>query len=170
MTQSQLELRRSIWDLRSRELEQFDLCGALLASGQQIFDGTGTQIHVSTEGRVRPLSEVVEENLLRIGQEALTNVVKHSAAKMVTIELKFGAQSVLFRIKDDGKGFTPGSSVGANEGHFGLVGMDERAKRLDGKLTIVSAPGAGTCVEIEIPINSIPSDNHHENGDSSGLI
>jgi signal transduction histidine kinase len=170
MTQSQLELRRSIWDLRSRELEQFDLCGALLASGQQMLDGTDIQITVTTEGRVRPLSEVVEENLLRIGQEALTNVIKHSAARKVAMELKFGAQSVLFRIKDDGKGFETGSSVGAEEGHFGLVGMDERAKRLDGKLTIVSAPGAGTCVEIEIPINSIPSDNGHDAGDSSGLV
>jgi len=170
MTQSQLELRRSIWDLRSRELEEFDLCGALLASGRQMLDGTDIQIQVATQGRVRPLSEVVEENLLRIGQEALTNVVKHSAAKKVDIELKFGAQSVVFKIKDDGRGFTPGNSTGAKEGHFGLVGMDERTKRLDGKLTIVSAPGDGTCVEIEIPINSIPSHNDHDPGDASGLI
>ncbi len=170
MTQSQMELRRSIWDLRSRELEQFDLCGALLASGQQILDGTDIQIHVTTDGQVRPLSEVVEENLLRIGQEALTNVIKHSAAKKVTIGLIFGAQSVVFKIEDDGRGFTPGSSNGAKEGHFGLVGMDERAKRLDGKLKIESALGAGTCVEIEIPINSIPPSNGHETLDSSGLV
>ena len=165
MTQSQLELRRSIWDLRSRELEQFDLCSALLASGQQMLDGTDIRFNVTTEGRVRPLSEVVEENLLRIGQEALTNVIKHSAAKNVTIELIFGAQSVTFRIKDDGCGFTPGSAAGASEGHFGLVGMDERTKRLDGKLTIESAPGVGTCVEIQIPINSIPASNGHDNGE-----
>ncbi len=113
---------------------------------------------------------MVEENLLRIGQEALTNVIKHSAARKVVIELKFGAQSVVFRIKDDGRGFATASSVGAKEGHFGLVGMDERAKRLDGKLTIESAPGVGTCVEIEIPINSIPTGNGNDAGDFSGLI
>jgi len=170
MTQSQLELRRSIWDLRSRELEQFDLCSALTASGRQMFDGTGIQFSVTTEGPVRPLSEVVEENLLRIGQEALTNVIKHSGAKTVTIELKFSSQSVIFRIKDDGKGFTPGNSVGSNEGHFGLVGMEERTKRLDGKLSIESTPGAGTCVQVEIPINSIQSPDGHETGDATGLI
>jgi signal transduction histidine kinase len=167
MTQSQLELRRSIWDLRSRELEQFDLCSALLASGRQMLDGTDIQIRVNTEGRVRPLSEVVEENLLRIGQEALTNVIKHSAAQLVTMELSFGAQSVVFKIKDDGRGFVPGSSVGAKEGHFGLVGMDERAKRLDGRLTIESVPGAGTCVQVEIPINSISPPETHE---AAGLV
>jgi signal transduction histidine kinase len=159
MTQSQLELRRSIWDLRSRELEEFDLCSALTASGRQMLDGTDIQLRVITAGRVRPLSEVVEENLLRIGQEALTNVIKHSGARQVFIELKFGAQSVIFKIKDDGKGFVFENSVGAANGHFGLVGMAERTKRLDGKLTIQSAPGAGTCMEIEIPINSIPSED-----------
>ncbi len=162
MTQSQLELRRSIWDLRSRELEQFDLCRALLASGRQMLDGTDIQIQVTTEGRVRPLSEVAEENLLRIGQEALTNVVKHSEARIVTIELIFGAQNVVLRIKDDGKGFSPENSAGAREGHFGLVGMDERTKRLDGRLMIDSVPGVGTCVQVEIPINSLPDANGHE--------
>jgi signal transduction histidine kinase len=170
MTQSQMELRRSIWDLRSRELEQFDLCRVLLASGQQMLDGTDIQIHVTTEGWIRPLSEVAEENLLRIGQEALTNVVKHSAAKVVNIELVFRAQNVVLIVKDDGRGFSPENSAGAREGHFGLVGMDERAKRLDGKLTIESAPGAGTCVQVEIPINSMPASNGHETIDDSGLI
>ncbi|MDB6017161.1 MAG: integral rane sensor signal transduction histidine kinase [Pedosphaera sp.] len=156
MTQSQIELRRSIWDLRSRELEEFDLCSALLASGQQMLDGTDIQIRVTTEGMVRPLSEVMEENLLRIGQEALTNVIKHSSATLVTFELKFNAQSVILKITDNGRGFNPENSVGASEGHFGLVGIHERTKRLDGRLTITSAPGAGTVLAVEIPINHIP--------------
>ncbi|TAK94060.1 MAG: sensor histidine kinase, partial [Verrucomicrobia bacterium] len=128
------------------------------------------QFNVTTEGPVRPLSEVVEENLLRIGQEALTNVIKHSGAKTVTIELKFSSQSVTFRIKDDGRGFMPGNSVGSNEGHFGLVGMEERTKRMDGKLSIESVPGAGTCVQVEIPINSIQAPDGHETGDATGLV
>jgi signal transduction histidine kinase len=170
MTQSQLELRRSIWDLRSRELQQFDLCGALLASGQQMTDGTNIEIQVDTEGQVRPLSEVVEENLLRIGQEALTNVIKHSGAKRVSIELLFRAQSVLLRIQDDGRGFTPADSAGAENGHFGLVGLRERTKRLEGKLTIASAPGAGTRVEVEIPILPGSTTNNHEPGDTTESI
>ena len=171
MTQSQVELRRSIWDLRSRELEQFDLCGALQASGRQMLDGADIKLHVATQGRVRPLSEVVEENLLRIGQEALTNVVKHSGARLVTIELKFQPQSVILRVQDDGKGFNPGNPGGARKGHFGLVGIDERTKRLDGKLKIESGAGGGTTVEVEIPVSSVASANDNGDGaaDVSGL-
>jgi signal transduction histidine kinase len=110
----------------------------------------------------------VEENLLRIGQEALTNVIKHSGARSVVVELTFSSQSVTFRIKDDGKGFTPGNSAGSNQGHFGLVGMEERTKRLDGKLAITSGPGTGTCVQVEIPINSIQSSEGPETDDAAG--
>ena len=170
MTQSQLELRRSIWDLHSRELEQFELANALLASGGQMLDGTGVRFDVTTEGQVRPLSEVVEENLLRIGREALTNIIKHSEAKTVTIELKFGPQSVTLKIKDDGRGFAPDNPAGTKDGHFGLTGIRERTNRLKGKLAIESAPGGGTSVEVEIPISPIPSNNGHESEGNSEAV
>lgn len=169
MTQSQLELRRSIWDLRSRELQQFDLCGALRASGQQMTDGTNIEFQVQTEGAVRPLSEVVEENLLRIGQEALTNVIKHSGAKRVTIHLQFHAGSVRLRIQDDGRGFSPDASAGAEHGHFGLVGLMERTKRLQGTLTVESAPGTGTIVTVEIPLPPDSPTNNHEPESGEGV-
>jgi signal transduction histidine kinase len=157
MTQSQVELRRSIWDLRSRELEEFDLRNALLESGRRMTEGTGIQFRVLTEGTARPLPEVVEENLLRMGQEALTNLIKHSGAKTATIALVFGSQSVLLSIKDDGKGFTPGNCAGPQQGHFGLAGIGERTKRLGGKVFVQSAPGAGTCIKVEIPIRAEPA-------------
>ncbi|HWD18516.1 MAG TPA: histidine kinase [Verrucomicrobiae bacterium] len=151
MIQSQKELRRSIWDLRSRELEQFDLRSALLASGRQTANGANITVDVQTEGAVCPLSEVVEENLLRIGQEALTNVVKHAEARSVRMTLAFHPACVILKIKDDGKGFAAGQVIGAVEGHYGLVGMQERSKRLNGTLTIESSSTAGTCVQVEIP-------------------
>ncbi|MDB6112690.1 MAG: integral rane sensor signal transduction histidine kinase [Pedosphaera sp.] len=151
MGQSQVELRRSVWDLRCRALEQFDLPGALLRSARQFTYGTGIEVEVATKGPARPLPEVLEENLLRIGQEALTNVIKHSSAGGVKIELEFGNERVALQIKDDGQGFTPENSVGAPEGHFGLLGMSERAKRLGGQVLITSAPGMGTTVRVEIP-------------------
>ena len=77
-----VDLRRSIWDLRSRELEEFDLSRALLISGNQIADSANIRVEVETKGNVRPLPEVIEENLLRIGQEAVTNAVKHSERKL----------------------------------------------------------------------------------------
>jgi signal transduction histidine kinase len=151
MGQSQVELRRSVWDLRCRALEQFDLPGALLRSARQFTYGTGIEVAVTTKGQARPLPEVLEENLLRIGQEALTNVIKHSGAGGVKIELEFGPERVALQIKDDGQGFTPENSAGAREGHFGLLGMSERAKRLGGQVLITSAPGEGTTVRVEIP-------------------
>ena len=151
-TQSQIELRRSIWDLHSRELEEFDLCDALRTSGLELTDGTNIQLRVLTEGTVRPLPEIVEENLLRLGREALTNLVKHSGARTATLTLLFHPQGVLLRVQDDGKGFTPSRAAGPKEGHFGLAGMNERTKRLGGQLSIHSTPGAGTCVQVEIPI------------------
>lgn len=170
MKQSQVELRRSIWDLRSRELQQFDLCSALRAGGEQMLDGHNIELRVETEGQVRPLSEVVEENLLRIGQEALTNVAKHSSARLVQIHLKFLPQSVVLSVQDDGRGFDPAAALGAASGHFGLVGLKERTKRLDGRLNIDSTPGAGTRVTVEIPHLTGPTEKHTEPNDTPDVV
>lgn len=153
MSQSQVEVRRSIWDLRCRALEQFDLPGALRLSSRQIIDGTGIQVQVAAKGRVRPLPEIVEDNLLRIGQEALTNIIKHSEASLAKIDLDYGAQSIVLRIEDNGKGFAPEDRIGPHEGHFGLLGISERTKRLRGCVSFTSAPGKGTIVHVEIPLD-----------------
>jgi signal transduction histidine kinase len=156
-TQSQVELRRSIWDLHSREREEFNLYGALSTSGRQMTDGTQVQFQALSEGAVKPLPEVVEENLLRIGREAVTNIVKHSGARQAKLTLAFRPQSILLKVQDDGKGFIPNGAAGPREGHFGLAGMNERAKRLGGRLSIESAPGAGTCIMVEIPMAAEPT-------------
>jgi signal transduction histidine kinase len=150
---SRVDLRRSIWDLRSRELEQFDLPTALLISGNQIADGANIRIEVEKKGAVRPLPETVEENILRVGQEAITNTVKHSGATYLSLLLEYSADNLILTVKDNGNGFTPDNCVGPNDGHFGLLGMSERAKRLNGKISITSAPGAGTTIRIEIPVS-----------------
>jgi signal transduction histidine kinase len=147
-----VDLKRSIWDLRSRELEQFDLCKAVSVSANRIADNAGIRVEVETKGNVRPLPEVIEENLLRICQEAVTNAVKHSGATLVKIELEFGSQNIILKVQDNGKGFLPENCAGPNDGHFGLLGMAERAKRLDGQIFITSAPGAGTSIRAELPI------------------
>jgi signal transduction histidine kinase len=152
VSQSQVDVRRSVWDLRSRALEQFDLPGALMTSGKQLVDGTNINLEVSAKGRVRPLSETVEENLLRIGQESLTNAIKHSGATEVKIELDYGPQTVALEVRDNGNGFEREKSAGPGEGHFGLLGISERAKRLGGELAVTSEPGRGTTVRIKVPI------------------
>jgi signal transduction histidine kinase len=169
ITQSQLEVRHSIWDLRSRELEQFDLPSALMRNAKQITDGTNIQVEVETKGKSRILSEIVEENLLRIGQEALTNVIKHSGASLVKIELEFGPQDVVLQVKDNGCGFTPENGAGSKEGRFGLLGMSERAKRLNGRISLTSSPGGGTSVRVEIPSTPPPQTGPFASTDASLL-
>ena len=170
MRRSQVDLRRSVWGLRSRTEEQFNLTNALTTSGREITRDTGIRLEVKTEGEANPLSEVAEENLLRIGQEAVTNVVKHSGAVQVKIELHFGPRKIVLQIRDDGKGFDPEACAGPKDGHFGLLGIRERTERLGGQVRITSTPGTGTCVRVEIPTDEskaeqplpLPTKNHEE--------
>lgn len=148
--QSQVDLRRSIWDLRSRELEQFDLAGALRNSAELLTSDSSIELEFRTEGQVEGLPEIVEENVLRIGQEALTNIAKHAAAKHVAVHLSVDSDFLRLRIADDGRGFDQ-ASIPA-DGHFGMTGMEERAKRVSGRLTMKSSPGGGTTMVLEIPL------------------
>jgi signal transduction histidine kinase len=152
--QSQEEVRRSVWDLRCRALEVFDLPGALLGSARQITDGMLVEVELETAGTVRPMPEVVEQNLLRIGQEALTNIIKHSGATSAMIKLEFRATDVVLSVEDNGCGFEAHDPTRPRNGHFGLLGIGERAKRLGGKLSITTCPGKGTTVSVEIPLDS----------------
>jgi len=159
MRQSQLELRRSIWDLRSRELEQFDVAGALLHASQQIARDTQLRVEVESEGELPPLPEIVEENLLRIGQEAVTNIVKHSGATLATIRLGFTDDAVTLAVKDNGSGLVPEKLAANGDQHFGLLGMAERSKRLGGRFSVVGPPGEGTTVLVSLPLGE--SHNGH---------
>ncbi|MGP8198998.1 MAG: histidine kinase [Limisphaerales bacterium] len=156
VAESQTEVRRSVWNLRCRALERFDLFTALLMSTQQIASGSSLKVETKSRGQVRPLPETVEENLLRIAQEALTNVIKHSGASLAEIELEYGPQNVVLQVKDNGKGFALDGCAGPSEGHFGLLGISERTKRLQGEITFSSTPDAGTIVRVQIPISHQP--------------
>ena len=152
LRQSQVELRRSIWDLRSRELEQFDLASALRRSAEQVVEGTEINLGFQTTGEPDGLPEVVEENVLRIGQEALTNIAKHAQATRVTIALEFNRCTLVLRVEDNGVGFEQRDAALPGDGHFGLLGMSERAKRLAGGFAVNSVPGRGTSMVVEIPL------------------
>jgi signal transduction histidine kinase len=154
----QMEAHRSIWNLRIRSLEQFDLPNALLMSSQRIVGDWDSPLKVETKsrGQIRPLPEIVEENLLRIAQESLTNIIKHSGATRAEIELNYAAKTVVLQIKDNGRGFSRDDNSTPAEGHFGLLGISERVRRLDGEITFSSTPGVGTTIRAQIPIPSAP--------------
>jgi signal transduction histidine kinase len=96
------------------------------------------------------LSDKAEEQLLRIGQEAILNAVRHADAKRVRVELVYGDKSVVLRVLDDGRGFDP-ELVAEVDGHYGLVGMRERAKETGGAVRISSSIGRGTEIEAVVP-------------------
>jgi signal transduction histidine kinase len=152
VAQGQTEVRRSVWDLRSRALEHFDLPSALRESSKQLTEGTSIQVEVTAKGRVRPLPETIEDNLLRIALESLTNVLKHSGATAATIQLDYSPCNIFLQVEDNGKGFAVESCAGPRDGHFGLLGIKERAKRLGGQASVASTDGQGTLVRVQIPI------------------
>jgi signal transduction histidine kinase len=103
--------------------------------------------HFHSVGETTPLPEDVENELLRIAQECMTNVLKHAGAQRVEIGLVFGADSVSLSIADDGCGF----DARAHHDGFGLVGMRERAERIGARLLVSTQPGHGTRIETVIP-------------------
>ena len=155
VTQSQTEVRCSVWDLRSHSPEQIDLAGLLLKISNQLTDDTSIKVQVNAVGRVRPLSELIEENLLRVAQESLTNIIKHSKATQAVITVDYGPKTVNLTIQDNGVGFVVDQQAGPREGHFGLLGITERTSRLRGKVSITSQPGKGTSIQVNIPIDSL---------------
>jgi signal transduction histidine kinase len=160
--QSQVELRRSIWDLRSRELERFDLGEALRHSAAHMVEAAGGLLDFRIHGTRTRLPEIAEENALRVGQEALTNIVKHARATTVTIELVYAPEKLVLRVADDGTGFDLSVARSAAQGHFGLIGMQERAKRLGGTLEVASVADQGTTVTLELPLDAVPEEHLSE--------
>jgi signal transduction histidine kinase len=98
----------------------------------------------------------IETVVYRVVQEALTNVLKHAAARRVSIVLRRSADQVLAIIEDDGRGFDAEGSAGpaSSDGRLGLLGMKERLALVGGTLTVESAPGAGTTVIARIPLSA----------------
>ncbi len=147
------EARRYVWDLRSQALDKNDLPAALSDTARRLTTETAVSANVEVSGTFRPLSPLIEGNLLRIGQEAINNAVRHAQAQTILINLKFDARRVQLSVRDDGKGFDYQESKNGEARHFGLVGMHERAVRMGGSLRVDSHAGEGTEVLVDVPIN-----------------
>ena len=144
------ETRRSVRDLRPAGLEGRTLAEALAALAESWSAAGNPPIAFESAGESRPLPLRVEAGVYRMAQEALTNVMRHAEAQHVCLRLETVPHRLRLVVEDDGIGFDPGE-VGA--GHYGLIGLSERAKLLCGALKIASCPGEGTCLEIAIPLD-----------------
>ncbi len=143
------EARRSVVALRPQLLEKSTLRSALHRLITQMRSTTKTTLIYESKGIVYSLPTEVENHLLRIGQEALTNAIKYANASKILVELVYNDAQCLLRVKDDGQGFGLGS-ISSPSG-FGLLGMSERAERIGAHLAIQSQPGQGT--EIIVIVN-----------------
>ena len=146
------EARRSVMDLRASALEGQDLAAAIESGTRMWTAGSGVELAVEVTGTGSKLPEEMEQHLLRIAQEAVTNALKHAGASRIGVTLHLDARHLLLRIKDDGRGFDQRDVFSSRAGHFGVIGMRERAERLGGELRLASNPGAGTEVEVTVPL------------------
>ncbi|HEY7210581.1 MAG TPA: two-component regulator propeller domain-containing protein [Bryobacteraceae bacterium] len=143
------EARRSIWQLRSESAENEDLAARVSKAAQQAIGLHPVKLSFEVRGTYRPLGARVEDELLRISQEAVNNALRHANPERITIELVYAARNLRMTIADDGCGFTPGAVTPGPNGHFGLKGMRERAEQINASLLVESAAGKGTRVFVE---------------------
>jgi signal transduction histidine kinase/ligand-binding sensor domain-containing protein len=146
------EARQSISDLRSPRLETHDLATALREAGEREIDGRPIQFSFSQNGTPRAFPAMLEEQLLKIGREAIVNAARHSQADRISIELESGDRAVTLRVTDNGTGFDPAAIASDASAHYGLTSMRERAEEVGGRLTVDSSHGRGTRIEATVPL------------------
>lgn len=144
------DARRAIWELRSQNPENRDLASQLGQMVERVTASSQIKTRVEVHGTYRPLAAQTESELLRIAQEAVTNVVRHAAATEIDIHLQFTRRRVKMTIADNGRGFA-GEAPSTADGHFGITGMNERAQQIGGSLKVISSAGEGTQVQVDAP-------------------
>ena len=150
---SRSEVHHAVWGLQSPLLDNADLPTALRRVAQDISAGDSPQVTVEVAGEMQVLPRAIEHHLLRAAQEAITNAVKHGRPNTIQVALTYADDRLRFQVRDDGCGFDP-QAVSVGISHFGLRGLQVRSKKIKGQLTIASQPGAGTSIEIIVPLPS----------------
>jgi FixJ family two-component response regulator len=145
------EGRSTIQGLRSPDSAARDLVIALSGIEQELSCRPDIDFHVNVAGWQQPLNPPIQQEIYRIGREALLNAFCHSGAKRVEFELEYGDRELQICVRDDGIGIDPHVLRNGREGHWGLAGMRERAARIGGLLKISSRPSSGTEVRLTIP-------------------
>ena len=147
-------LRRLSWELRPPELERLGFEGAAMRLCADYEEKKGCPVRLEMpELESGRLGIEAELHLYRILQEALSNIARHAEAQQVAVQIASGPDRLLLSIRDDGRGFDleEAGHSGAAPDHLGLAGMRERARLIGGRLTVASATGRGTSIEVEVP-------------------
>ena len=147
--QSLNEARRSVHALRPQALQRGNFWEALKGIVKNTTAGTALHTTFNLRGKLRNLPQYWQENLLHIGQEALTNSLKYAHPRNFETRLIFNTKELRLELRDDGDGF----QVKARHDGFGLAGMRERVEQMGGNLTISSRRGKGTKIAVTLPYN-----------------
>jgi signal transduction histidine kinase/ligand-binding sensor domain-containing protein len=143
------EARQSIWALRSQDSDENTLPVKLRRATEHA-NGSGLEAAFSLYGAYRPMPPGMEREILRVGQEAIHNVKRHAGAKHVNVQLEYGPAEVALVVRDDGRGFSTQAGAESPAGHYGLMGMRERAEAIGGTLEVASEIGSGTTVRLQV--------------------
>ena len=151
------EGRDAIVDLRAGSAVRSDLAELLTAAARELSEadasnGDGAAFHITQEGLPQTLLPVQQDEVYRMGREILRNAFRHSGAKQIEVEIRYGTRELRIRIRDNGTGIDPKVlERGARDGHWGLPGVRERAKLIGAQLDFWSEPGVGTEVQVSVP-------------------
>ncbi len=146
-------------NLRPASLDHLGLVDALTSLISSTKQRSGLQAHFKIIGSLpmAPLTEEMETSIYRIVQESITNVIRHAQATYVDVILEWQNEKILIVIEDDGVGID--MQKARETGHLGLIGMQERAEMLGGKLLVDSTPQVGTTLVVEIPYANSNTDS-----------
>ena len=149
VTEGLEEARRSIWEMRVNNSQDSLPTRLSKIVQRDTFSSIHPRLHVG--GAYRVVDPKVERELLRIAQEALSNVLHHAQSAETSVELHYSSDMLMLTIEDKGIGFRVNGASGKT-GHYGLLGMKERSATIDGTLEVTSEPGRGTKVTLRVPI------------------
>ncbi|PKO16627.1 MAG: hypothetical protein CVU39_07330 [Chloroflexi bacterium HGW-Chloroflexi-10] len=155
--QSMVNLRRMIRGLRPIYLEDLGLVAALEMMANEIGQAANILIIFYSKGQEQRFGSQIEMSLYRMIQESLNNVAHHSNASQAWVDLDFKNSELIISIRDNGKGFVVPTNPAEfpEKGHFGLLGLKERAELINSNLEIISSPGKGTTIIIRLDYNNI---------------
>jgi len=145
-----VEGRDSVMELRA-SLTTTDLAAAFTAVGKELSEHCTSSFTVLIDGAPRELQIIVRDEIYRIGREALTNASRHAEAKNIEVEIAYEKSVLRLSFRDDGIGIDPRYIEGGRPGHWGLTGMYERIRRIQGHMEIWSRRGSGTEIRISVP-------------------
>jgi ligand-binding sensor domain-containing protein/signal transduction histidine kinase len=149
------ETRRSVAGLRSQQGPGSGLASAIAQAAKHITEAKAIKLKLKLDKGPSEMSPEVQYNLLRIASEAVNNSVKHSGAKTIEVVLESTPEMLQLSVKDDGSGFSR-ENGNVRPGHYGLIGMKERAAQIGAELNLASEPARGTTISVLLPTRMSP--------------